>query len=345
MSHEPANGFDNRRLAPVPIESVQGRVLVLGAGFIGCHVVRDLIRAGFEVDVVTRSAPRPELASYLDGATVVLGDVSSMSTVAGPLAAVDHVIYAVGSSSPTESDLDPAADVSIVVPPMVSLLELLRLRPSVGLTYLSSGGAVYGNIRPDQASEETVPEPISSYGILKLTCEKYLAMYADLYGVPVRIFRIANAYGPGQRWAKGQGIVARLMRCALTGESMPVYGDGRSIRDYIFIDDVSDVIVQALARGSSERLLNLGSGVPLNILDLVGMVEDVTGRRISLDFKEPRSFDVRAIVLNVDRLSEALPFNPTDIRVGLEDTWRAFSKLDLEELRSPSLPRTPSAAR
>lgn len=320
------------------------RVLVLGAGFIGAHVVRALVQTGYHVDVITRSAPQPQLAPLLDGATVAFSDVASMSAVAGALSEVDHVVYALGASSPIESDLNPAADVSAVVPPVIRLLELLRLRASVGLTYLSSGGAVYGNATPTPADEDTPPEPISSYGILKLTTEKYLHMYAEMYKISIRILRIANAYGPGQPCTKGQGIVARLMRCAVTGERFQVFGSGQNVRDYIYIDDVAQVISGLIASRDDHRVLNVGSGQGLTILDLIGLVEEQTGRAINVEFKKARPFDVHANVLDIRRLEQTLPFAPLDIRTGLYRTWQAFPQVGLDNFSAPVLLHSPSVA-
>ncbi|MCU1612536.1 MAG: hypothetical protein JWO98_76 [Frankiales bacterium] len=315
-----------------PVPRARARVLVLGAGFIGAHIVRVLVEANYQVDVLTRSAPRGELSSLLDGASVVLGDVMSMGPVAGLLAEVDHVVYAVGSSSPIESDLNPAADVLAVVPPVIQLLELLRLRPSVGFTYLSSGGAVYGNVSSPLVNEDTLPEPISSYGILKLTTEKYVQMYGELHGIPIRILRVANAYGPGQPWVKGQGIVARMMHSALTGMRFPVFGDGQSVRDYVYIDDIAQVVAGLISCKGGHRILNLGSGTGHTILDLIRLVEEVSGRAINVDFKQARSFDVRSNVLDIQRLRQALPYNPLHISTGLHRTWQSMSALDLEEM-------------
>ncbi len=300
------------------------RVLVLGAGFIGAHIAGTLAKSGFRIDVITRSEPRRQLARLLGGVSVLLADVSSMNAVRALLSEVDHIVYAVGSSSPVESDLDPASDVSLVVPPVVRLLELLRLRPTVGLTYLSSGGAVYGNIARAVAREDDPTEPISSYGILKLTVEKYLFMYAAVFGLSVRVLRVSNAYGPGQPWAKGQGIVPRLMSCALTGEQFPVYGTGESIRDYVFINDVSAAVAALLLRDSTEALLNIGSGVGHSILDVIRLVESTTGKKINVEYWNARSFDVTSIVLDISRLSKEINYEPTDLSTGLTYTWQAF---------------------
>lgn len=317
------------------------RVLVLGAGFIGAYVVRELIESGHQVDVVTRSTPRPELVPLLKGASIVIGDVASMSTLAVALAPADHVIYAVGSSSPIESDLDPASDISAVVPPVVRLLELLRLKPGVGVTFLSSGGAVYGNTMNGFADESTNPEPISSYGILKFTAEKYLAMYANVHGVPVRILRLANAYGPGQPWAKGQGIVPRLMRCAVNGDSMPIFGTGSNVRDYVYISDIAAAVVALLHSGSGEPVINVGSGVGYSILELVEMVASLTGRQIALEFRDARSFDVESIVLDTKILTAAIDFKPTDIAHGLAQTWSSFAARYATQMPEVDLPHVP----
>ena len=318
------------------------RVLVLGAGFIGAHVVHRLLRDGREVEVISRSAPEPTLAPLLEGARLVVADVSSMSAVAGRLTDTDHVVYAVGSASPVESDLDPSADLSIVVPPVVRLLELLRLRPGVGMTFVSSGGAVYGNAPRTPVDETLEPRPISSYGILKMTIEKYLDMYAERDGMDIRVLRVANAYGPGQPWVKGQGIVARLMRSAVTGEVFPVYGDGHNVRDYVYVGDVAHV-VSGLVDRPGPRVLNVGSGTGHSILELVGLVEAVSGARIELAFHAARDFDVREIVLDVGLLRSTLPFAPVELAAGLDRTWRALDGLGVLADLPPILLHSPTS--
>lgn len=295
-------------------------VLVLGAGFIGSALAGALLERDCLPVVFTRSHPAEQRRAQLAGASVVVGDTSDMGTLAAVLNDVDQVVYAIGSSSPIESDLDPAADVAIVVPPLVRLLELLRLRPGVRLTFLSSGGAVYGEATPPVAETEQA-RPISSYGIIKVTCEQYIHMYADAHGVPAQILRIANAYGPGQPVSRGQGVVARLMRTAATGELMPLYGGVDSVRDYIYIDDVVGAIADLICMDSDERVLNVGTGVGHALHEVLALACEVTGREIPTRDLGARSFDVSANVLDITRLSKIIPFAPLDLRTGLTRVW------------------------
>jgi UDP-glucose 4-epimerase len=333
-----------RRLVALHGERREGRVLVLGAGFLGSHAVNRLVQDGFRVDVVTRSEPRTELGHLLAGATVALGDVTATSTLAALVAEADHIVYAVGSSSPVESNLDPASDVSLVVTPVVRLLELLRLRPSVSLTYLSSGGTIYGNVDADLVDEDTRPEPISSYGIAKLTAEHYLASYARLYGVPVRILRISNAYGPGQPWAKGQGLVARLIHCASTGNPFSVYGDGSNVRDYVYVEDVAGVISAMVSKVEPFLVLNVGSGVGHSVMDVLRMVEEVSEQQILVEYFDHRAFDVGRIVLDVSRMSQHLDYRPVPLRAGILSTWESSFDQDVASPSMSDLLRLPQLA-
>ena len=128
-----------------------------------------------------------ELEPLLDGVSVALGDVSSMVAVTALLPHIDHIVYVVGSASPVESDLDPASDVTLVVPPVVRLLELLRLRPTVGLTYISSVEPVYGNITRGLPVKHHRQNPSAHIRILKLTVEN----------IPVHVRDGVRAVGPG----------------------------------------------------------------------------------------------------------------------------------------------------
>lgn len=300
------------------------RVLVLGGGFLGAHIASRLIHQGWQVTVFTRSRPRPELANLLDGVAQIRGDVNSTATLGHAVAMADHVVYAVGSSSPVESDIDPAHDIEVTLPPLVRLLELLKSRRDVDLTFLSSGGTVYGNTLPGPTNERTLPVPVNSYGLLKLSAEWYLQLYATQRAVPVRILRVANAYGPGQAWTKGQGVIARLMHCALSGEPFRIFGDGTSVRDYIYVGDVAAVVCDLLGANDSHRVLNIGSGIGHSVNDVIRIVESVSRRSIVVEHRGPRPFDVRSVVLDVRLLRKVVSFEPTPLETGIALTWEAF---------------------
>lgn len=307
---------------PAP-ERTTPAVLVLGGGFIGAAVSRSLAEVGCPVTVLTRSEPSPATREVLAGSTVVVGDASDPRSVAALLADAQHVFYALGSSSPAQSALDPASDSAEVVPRLVRLLELLRLHPHVSLTFLSSGGAVYGHgpVGGQPISESFTPRPISSYGVIKLTCEKFVDMYSYAYGIAASTIRVANAYGPGQATDREQGLIARLMRCATTGEVVTLYGAHEAVRDYVYIDDIATVAARLVCTADLPKIVNLGSGVGHTVYDVVAMVREVTGCTIDARHLAARSFDVRSNVLDVSLLRSLVDFEPRDLRSGLVSTW------------------------
>ena len=299
-------------------------VLVLGGtGFIGTEIARAFLRAGSAVTAVARHDPGDWWREELPGAELVLADAGEACSLAPLVNRVDHVVYAVGSIPPQESNASPAAAVTDTLPAVLSLLELLRCCPGTGLTQLSSGGTVYGNPARLPVSESACCEPITSYGIVKLAVEKYVGMYATLYGVPARILRVGNAYGPLQPAGRSQGLVSTLLSAARDGTPVRVFGDGATVRDYVYVGDVAHAAVELARRSDGPRVVNLGTGVGHSVLDVVDIVSRVTGARSAVEHVPDRGFDVREIVLDVDALSRLVAWDPLPLEDGIRLTWQA----------------------
>ena len=210
--------------------------------------------------------------------------------------------------------------------PLLSTIECLRVvNPGAHLVYLSSGGAIYGNSDYLPIDEKALPTPVSAYGVLKLTGEQFIASYVQTYGLRASVLRIANAYGPDQP-VRGQGAVAAFLVAAREEQPATVYGDGSSIRDYIHVVDVANVITEVVASSGPVGTMNVGTGQGTSLIDLAEAVRAVSGAELDLEFCPARTVDVRANVLDVSAMRGAIPsVTPRPLAEGLGQTWQALS--------------------
>jgi UDP-glucose 4-epimerase len=299
-------------------------VLVVGGGFLGSHVVAGLAAEGARVTVLTRTRPDGAAASRIAGARTVVADAVDPSAIERALDNVDHVVWCAGGLLPADSNLDPIADVREALPPLLATLEALRRRPGVGLTFMSSGGTVYGNPMILPVPESHPTSPLTSHGVTKVAAEQYLGLYQDVYGVPALILRCGNVYGEGQRGDRSQGVIAAGLTGVQTGRPFPMFGDGSSERDYLYIGDVVDVVCELLQRTDVPRVVNVGSGQGATVAEVVAAIESVTGTTMTLDPRPARPGDVSRIVLDTSVLQSLVPFDPLPLRDGIALTWTAL---------------------
>lgn len=151
------------------------------------------------------------------------------------------------------------------------------------IIFASSGGAVYGNSSRLPITENEIPEPISLYAVQKLMVEDYLNYVARSYAMNVIILRIANPFGPNQKPFTGQGIIATFLACNILGKQAEIYGNGDYVRDYLYIDDLSECIFQCCIQEMQYGTYNVGSEKGISILEICAMIESLTGRKMNYD--------------------------------------------------------------
>jgi UDP-glucose 4-epimerase len=303
---------------------MQGRpsVLVVGGGFLGSHVAGTLAAHGLPTTVLTRTPPSPATEARLGATALRIGDAADTAALTAALDEADHVVWCAGGLLPADSNDRPAADLTSSLLPLLTVLDVLRHRPGVGITFFSSGGTVYGNPHTLPVPETHPARPLTSHGVTKVAAEHYLALYGDVYGVPSLALRCGNVYGEGQPSDRSQGLIAAALDCARRRRPLTVYGDGSSVRDFIFIDDVVDVVSALLGRTDIPSAINVGSGCGSSVADVLALVERVTGETLELQWQPSRPGDVRRIVLDITRLGSVLPdFEPTPLADGMARMW------------------------
>ncbi len=305
--------------------------LVLGGrGFIGAHLVDALLADGQHVRCLFRHVPGQQTATVHQhrNLEIVDGDFTNEADVARALENCDVCYHLISTTLPQSSNENPAFDVQSNV---LSTIRLLTHGVKSGLkkvVFMSSGGTVYGAPQQSLIGEDHPTNPIASYGITKLTIEKYLHLFYQLHGLDYVVLRLANPFGHGQRISATQGAVAVFTGKILRGEEIEVWGDGSVVRDYIYIDDVIRALLIAADSTSSERVFNIGSGVGHSLNEVIGSIERATGRRALLKYKSSRSFDVPRSVLDIERARRILDWSP---RVLFDEGVRKFAA-ELSEL-------------
>ncbi len=296
-------------------------VLVVGAGFIGSHICRQLLSEGHQVRALTRSIPEAPQARLLDGVQVLIADATDPAAVAAAMAGVGWVIFGAGGLVPAASQADPLADVVLALRPLLTVLAAVARAPGTGFTYLSSGGTVYGRSALSRIREDHPTDPITAHGVLKLAGEKFTGLYSRPSGVAIRILRCANVYGDGQRTDRGQGAVGAFLKAMREGEPVVLYGDGHVVRDFVHVSDVAAAVSRLRPAdpidGAGFEVVNVGSGVGVSVREMLTTLEELLGVKATVTQLPGRPFDVERNVLDIGRLAGLTGLVPKTLREGL----------------------------
>lgn len=189
------------------------------------------------------------------------------------------------------------------------------------VVFISSGGTVYGKEGICPLNENTTANPITSYGIQKITIEKLLYVYKYIYNLDYRIIRLANPYGPYQRPDGILGAVTTFTYKALMNEEIIVYGDGSVIRDFIYIDDVVNGVLK-IENGQNEFCtFNLGCGYGTSINQVLIIIQQVLNKELNIIYKEGRKVDVPINYLDISRYERIYgKLNPISLEEGIYKT-------------------------
>jgi UDP-glucose 4-epimerase len=282
------------------------RVLVTGgAGFIGSHVVEQLLAGGHDVAALDdlSTGKRENLPP---GVPLFVTDLRDRAETARVLAEFrpEAVSHQAAQASVSVSMRESALDAAVNVLGSIHLFDACAVAGVKRVVFASTGGAIYGEVPPGtKATERTIPAPESPYAIHKLAAEQHLAVYRKHRGLETCILRYANVYGPRQDPHGEAGVVAIFLASALEGQPLRVHamreaGDGGCVRDYVYVSDVARMNVLALTGAVTELVANVGTGIPTTTADLARAVLGVTACDVPVHAAAPRAGDLCVSLLD-----------------------------------------------
>ncbi len=296
---------------------VQRKAAVLGAGFIGLNLVRRLARAGVGITVLDHNEAPAELAGQVRWVRGEFADPQALERV---VAGADVAFHLISSTVPGDEHVEVSRELSDNIFATLRFLEICE-RLAVPRVVFVSSSSVYGLQARVPIAETAVTDPISSHGIQKLAIEKYLLLHRFHRGLDVRIARLSNPFGPGQRLYGRQGFIALTIGHLLNDEPILLRDGGRPVRDFVYIDDVTEALDRLGRQVEAPSVVNIGSGSGHSLQEVIAMIEAAIQRRIHSVPGELRRADIPVSVLDVTLAAAGLGFRAaTPVRAGLLHT-------------------------
>jgi CDP-paratose 2-epimerase len=337
------------------------RILVTGgAGFIGSNLTNNLLTDGFDVtilDALVRAGSQENLAwlgQHSNRLRVVQGDVRDVKAVTEVVPDVDVIYHLAGQVAVTSSVTDPRSDFETNALGTLNVLEAARESRRQPIVVFTSTNKVYGAMEsvsvvegqsrysfaecPNGISETQPLDFHSPYGCSKGAADQYVRDYGRIYDLPTVVFRMSCIYGPRQFGTEDQGWVAHFIISVLTGQSITIYGNGKQVRDLLFVDDLVRAFRLAVDRidRAAGEVFNIGGG-PSNSTSVWAefgqVVAELSGHDISVNFDDWRPGDQPCYVSDIRKAGELLEWRPLiDKETGIRRLWGwASSNLDTLE--------------
>ena len=301
------------------------KILLLGAaGFIGTNLTIELAKkTEDEITLVDRSKAffKPIVSMDLKNVHILEADLTVDMDFDSILKDQEVVYHLVSTTVPTTSNQHISQELVSNVIFSANLFEACIRCGVKKVVFVSSGGTVYGKEVDCPLKEKTATNPISSYGVQKITIEKLLYLYRYMYGLDYRIIRLANPYGPYQRPNGVLGAVTTFTYKALKGDEITVYGDGSVVRDFIYIDDAIRAIMKIVNGENKHRTFNLGCGYGTSIKQVLETIEKALGIKLNVSYLEGRKVDVPVNYLDISRYEKYYgALNPISLEDGIRKT-------------------------
>jgi len=284
------------------------KCLILGGnGFLGKHICRRLLDEGHEVIIFDMS----ETHNFADKdkVTYLRGNFLNSDDISKAIRGCDVIYHLIWSTVPKNSNEDMVNDVYTNVIGTIQMLSI-AVKTVRKVIFVSSGGTVYGIPQSLPIKENHPTLPICSYGISKLTIERYLHLFYSLHGLDYIVLRVSNLYGTGQRAGTEQGAIGVFLDKACSDACIDIWGDGMVTRDYVYVKDAAKAFVKALHYQGKEKIFNIGSGEGKKINDIIEAIELLLGRPVKRKYLAARNFDVPANILDCSLAKQELGWLP-----------------------------------
>lgn len=301
-----------------------------GAGFIGSHIVDELVRRNRKVVVLDdlSSGKEANIAAVRDKIDFRVGSITDLRTVQEASEGVDCVIHLAARTSVPRSVKDPIESNRVNIDGTLNVLVAARDAKARRYVYAASSSA-YGETPTLPKVESMRPKPISPYGITKYVGELYAEVFGRVYGLENVCVRYFNVFGPRQDpTSQYSGVLSRFMLAVLRGEAPVVYGDGEQSRDFTYVENVVDETLRACeAQDASGRVFNGGTGARITLNQVLCALQKVTGQKIEAEYQAPRNGDIRDSQADISLSQEILGYKPRVLfEEGLERTWNWYQE-------------------
>lgn len=308
-----------------------------GLGFIGSNLARRLVGLGARVTLVDSLIPTyggnlENIRDIRDRVSVHVSDVRDPHAMAYHIQKQDYLFNLAGQTSHVDSMTDPFTDLDINATSQLSILEAARKHnPKIRIVFASTR-QIYGRPQYLPVDEKHPIVPVDVNGVNKQAGEGYHLLYNQVYGIPCSALRLTNTYGPGMRVKDArQTFLGIWVKNLITGQNVKVFGDGKQLRDFNYVDDVVDAfLIAAIKPEMVGKVLNLGSSEVINLADLAQMMVDLYGKGIweIVPFPpERKAIDIGDYYSDYTQAKAILGWEPqVSLRTGLKKTLEYYQE-------------------
>lgn len=296
-----------------------------GCGFIGSHVVDNLIFANYDVVIVDNlSTGKISNLDHKDKVVFYNQDITKDISNVFEKEKPEIVIHMAAQVMLRKSLEEPLFDANVNILGTLNVLENCRKFGVKKVIYTSTGGARVGEPEYLPVDEKHPLNPCSPYGISKHTAEHYVWMYNQIYGLDYLIFCFGNVYGPRDD-PDSKRVTSLFIDKILRGEAPQVFGDGEQTRDFIYVKDLVEFIVQSFEKNPEHKLFHLANGKQISVNYIVKCLKEINGKDFSVEYKSAVNGEVRDICLDTKLAEQELGWRPKhSFEEGLKETYNWF---------------------